>query len=226
MVNGTRRTTGLAGFFAAVFVPPAVAAGLGQSFVTQHPALAIAIWLAYEGIVAVAGFFAHIADDLFTIWRQPIVAHLDRSVRRQGRRYEKRYLEVTLAGLKKIEQKDLTIVGDFTPSLDAVFRRVALVSRPPQDIQSGVLLGLASEQAERPGISDLLGREEPRVLAVVGAPGSGKTETSWPSSGQSCGARRGMSPLTTFSPRPGRTACSSELAATGTPSRTRRSRNT
>ena len=173
-MNETRRT-GLAGLIAAAFVPPAVAARLGQSFVGHHPALAIAICLAYEGIVAVAGFFAHIADDLFTRWRQPIVAHLDWSVRRQGRRYEKRYLEVTLAGLKKIEQKDLTFVGEFTPSLDAVFRRVALVSRPPQDIQSGVLLALAGEQAERPGIGDLLGREEPRVLAVVGAPGSGKT---------------------------------------------------
>jgi hypothetical protein len=185
MVNGTKGT-GLAGFLAAVFVPPVVAAGFGQAFVGRHPALAIAIWLAYEGIIAVGGFFAHIADDLFTRWRQPIVAHLDRSVRRQGRRYEKRYLEVTLAGLKKIEQKDLTIVGEFTPSLDAVFRRVALVSRPPQDIQSGVLLGLANEQAERPGISDLLGREKPRVLAVVGAPGSGKTTLLRHAARQAC----------------------------------------
>jgi hypothetical protein len=185
MANATRGT-GFAGFLVAVFIPPVVAARLGHTFVGQHPALAIAIWLAYEGIVVVAGLLAHIADDLFTRWRQPIVAHLDRFVPQQGRRYEKRYLEVTLAGLKKIEQKDLTFVGEFTPSLDAVFRSVALVSRPPQDIQSGVLLSLASEQAERPGISDLLGREEPRVLAVVGAPGSGKTTLLRHAARQAC----------------------------------------
>jgi NACHT domain len=196
MTDGTRRT-GITGFLVAVFVLPAVTAGLGKSFVAHHPALTFAIWLVYEAIVLIAGFSAHIVNDLLALWRQPIVAYIDSSVRRQRRRFEKRYLEVTLAGLKTIDQKGLSIVGEFAPSLDAVFRELALVSRPPQDIQPAVLIDLASEQAERPDISDLLSRREPRVLAVVGAPGSGKTTLLRHAARQACLSalsRRGRRP--------------------------------
>ena len=185
MADSTKQG-GLAGFFAAVFVPPAVAAGLGQSFVHHHPVSALAIWLAYEATVAIAGYFGGIADALLTLWREPVVAHLDRVLRRQGRRFEQRYRQFTLDGLTNIDQKGLTVVGEFTPALEAVFRDIALESRPPQDIQPGVLPGLASEQSGRHGIGDLLGDNEPRVLAVVGAPGSGKTTLMQHTARQAC----------------------------------------
>jgi NACHT domain len=171
MTDGMGRA-GVAGLLVAVLVPPAVAAGLGKSFVGQHPARAIVIGVAY---FAIAGCVVPIVNALLKRWQPQAVDRLDLFLRRQDPRFERRYCQFVLDGLTKIDQRGQVLIGDFTPALDAVFVDVDLVRSPLMDIRPGPLPNPAKEQDKRFGLRDALGQEKPAVLAVVGAPGIGKT---------------------------------------------------
>ena len=55
--------------------------------------------------VAIARYFGSIADALLALWREPMVARLDRVLRQRWRRFERRYRQFTLDGLTKLTSK-------------------------------------------------------------------------------------------------------------------------
>lgn len=169
------RQAGFVGWLVALVVPPAVAGGLEQQFVTRHAVWAVIVTVAYEATVAVVGFFAVIVHDVSSRWQARLADKVDLFLQRKAARFERRYREFVLSGSRFVDHKGLATVGPFTPELDAVFVNVSLVPRPPQQVGAGVLPDLADERAGRHILGDFLGREKPAVLAVVGGPGSGKT---------------------------------------------------
>jgi hypothetical protein len=189
MAGGIKHA-GFVAWLVAFMVPPAVAGGLGQRFVGQHPGWAVVILVAYEAVVAVGGFFAVIARDVSSRWQVRLADRIDLFLQRKASRFERRYREFVLGSLRFMDHKGLATVGPFTPELDAVFVNVSLISRPPQQIGSGVLPGLADERTGRRVLGDFLGREEPVVLAVVGSPGSGKTTLLRHAARQACLRKR------------------------------------
>jgi hypothetical protein len=183
--SGTTRA-GLAAWLMTFVVPPAVAGELGQRFVIRHPGWAVAIGVAYVALVAVGGFFAVVVRDVSSRWQTRLVDRIDLFLQRKAARFGRRYRAFVLGSLRFMDHKGLATVGPFTPELDAVFVNVSLTSRPPQQIETGVLPGLAGEQARRRVLDDLLGREEPAILAVLGSPGSGKTTLLRHAARQAC----------------------------------------
>jgi hypothetical protein len=166
-----------------------VAGGLGQEFVAHHALLAFAIGVAYEAVVAIGGFFAVIARDVSSRWQARLADRIDLFLQRKGPRFERRYRQFVLDGLRFTDTKGLATVGPFTPEHDAVFVDVSLVPRPPQQIKPGILPEPADDRA-RHSLGYFLGRAEPVVLAVVGGPGSGKTTLLRHAARQACMLKR------------------------------------
>jgi len=104
----------------AVVVPPAVAGGVGREFVAHHAAWTVVIGVAYEAAVAVGGFFAVIARDVSSRWQVRIADKVDLFLQRTAPRFERRYREYVLGGLRFVDLRGLPTVGPFTPELDAV----------------------------------------------------------------------------------------------------------
>jgi hypothetical protein len=178
--------SGLATWFVAFVVPPAVAGGLGREFVAHRPDWGVAIFVAYEAAVAVGGFFAVVARDVSARWQKRLADRVDLFLQRKGPRFERRYREVVMTGLRFIDVKGLATVGAFTPELDAVFVDVALLPRPPQQIKPGVLPDLDDGLSGRRALTEFLGRPRPAILAIVGGPGSGKTTLLRHTARQAC----------------------------------------
>src|ERR1700677_926896 len=164
-----------AALLVTLVAPPAVAGGLGQQWVARHPASAIAIFVAYEVIVAIGGFFAVIARDVSSRWEQPRRDRLDLFLQRKVSRFELQYRRSVLARLLFVDLKGLATRGPFTPELDEIFVDVAVMPRPPQQIGVGPLPQAGENFMKRCALGDFLFRERPSVLAVVGGPGTGKT---------------------------------------------------
>jgi hypothetical protein len=75
---------------------------------------------------------------------------------------------------RTVDTKGLITIGPSSPELEAVFVDVALTSRAPGQVSSG-LLGTDLEPARRRSVWEFLNRRSRSVLAVLGVPGSGKT---------------------------------------------------
>ena len=93
-------------------------------------------------------------------------------------RFGRRYRAHLLAELRYIDLRELA--GRFyTPELSEVYVDVAVQPRDSSRISSSDLtadcLADLPEAGQRRLLADLLGRPQPRALAVIGAPGSGKT---------------------------------------------------
>ncbi len=155
-------------------VPSAVAAVKWRA-IGAHPVLGVLLLLV-AAVLAGAGWLVR------ELWRRKyservldwIVAGLDRRMVQFGRRYR----EHLLAELRNIDLRGLEGVV-YTPELSEVYVDVALRPRdpgkvPPSDLTADDLSDLPAE-GQRRLMSDFLGRPRPRVLAVIGAPGSGKT---------------------------------------------------
>jgi hypothetical protein len=188
---GGARLTGFVTWLVAAGVPPAVAGGLEQRFVAHNVWSAIAIGLGWAILVAVARFFAVVARDVSSRWQARLADQADLFLQRKGPRFERRYREFVLSSLRHMDHKGLATVGPFTPEHDAVFVNVCLMSRPPQQIAPGILVGTADGLPGRRSLDDLIGRGKPAVLAVVGGPGSGKTTLLRHAALQACRRGRG-----------------------------------
>lgn len=95
--------------------------------------------------------------------------------KREASRFDRAYRAFVLAGLRFIDQKGLLTVGPFTPELDDIYVDVSLAHQPPHLVDEGVLPDLLADVTERRALREFLDRPDPVVLAVIGAPGSGKT---------------------------------------------------
>ena len=182
---------------AASQAPPALLAGALWSTVARHPVAAVALLLGYEAVVALAAFGARVVGDLRDRWARRVAERIDRTARRHVSRFERQYrTEVVLSRNRFVDLKGLATRGDYTPGLEEVFVDVSLVPRPPHQALADPLAGTAepvgppaapppaqsavahtdaSGVPARHSIWDFLGRPQGTAVAVVGAPGTGKT---------------------------------------------------
>src|SRR5690349_3662939 len=172
---------GLVGLFGAAVAPPAAAFTFLQSVQTwakANPLLAVLALVVYEAVIAVIGFATKLlggtADELNKRWKDPLAKAIDEGTRRRFSRFERRYRDAVLGSLRYIDLKGLATMGFYTPELDEVFVDVSLVHSDPSRVPSDVL-GHRQGQSERRFIGDLIDQPKPVVLAVIGAPGCGKT---------------------------------------------------
>jgi hypothetical protein len=171
--------------------PPVAVAGVWRDVVMNHPALAAVLIGAYEILVAVVLFAGKIAAELRERWRPRIVNRLDLMLGQRLSRFDQRYREFVLGGLRFIDLKGLATIGFYTPELDEVFVDVSLAPREPNRASGDLLAVLPAEVTDRHALGDFLDRPQPVVLAVIGVPGSGKTTLLRHTARQVCLARRG-----------------------------------
>ena len=116
---------------------------------------------------------------------------LDRRFGRAFSRFDRRYRDLVAGGLRFIDLKGLATVGFYTPELDEVYVDLSLTPSPPHDVPQGVLSDAPAPDLTRRTLSDFLDRPEPAVIAIVGAPGMGKTSLLLHSVRRLCTAARG-----------------------------------
>jgi hypothetical protein len=107
--------------------------------------------------------------------RHRIVGRVDQSLRRKVSRFDRRYREFVLSSLRFVDLKGLATVGFYTPELDDVFVEVSLAYRAPHLVADDIVGHPPAVSGERTSLVELLDRQEPVVLAVIGVPGSGKS---------------------------------------------------
>ncbi|GHH60920.1 NACHT domain-containing protein [Lentzea cavernae] len=169
------KTLGLLG---AAIAPPAAAFAFLQAWAKAHPVLALIAFVAYEAVVLGLSFAGKLvggtADELNRRWKDDLARTIDEGTRRRLSGFERRYREAVLGNLRFIDLKGLATMGFYTPELDEVFVDISLVHSDPAKVPSDVL-GHHQVHPERRFIGDLIDQPKPVVLAVIGAPGCGKT---------------------------------------------------
>ena len=162
----------------AAIAPPAAAFAFLQTWATAHPLRAIAVLLAWQvlvwGATFVSNFVGGTADELRTRWKDPFAKWIDERIRRRLSRFDRRYRDSVLGSLRFIDLKGLATQGFYTPQLDEVFVDVSLIHSDPSAVPADVL-GRRHVDPVRRFIGDLIDKHDPVVLAVIGAPGCGKT---------------------------------------------------
>ncbi|MFD9704742.1 NACHT domain-containing protein [Lentzea sp. NPDC059081] len=167
------------GLLAAAIGPPvATYVAFLQAWSKANPVLALVVLAAYEAVVLGFGFVSKLvgrtADELSNKWKDPLSKAIDEGTRRRLSRFERRYRQSVLGNLRFIDLKGLATMGFYTPELDEVFVDVSLVHSEPTKVPTDIL-GRPQVQPDRHFIGDLIDRPKPVVLAVIGAPGCGKT---------------------------------------------------
>ncbi|GGM83263.1 hypothetical protein GCM10011609_18970 [Lentzea pudingi] len=166
------------GLLGMAIAPPAAAFAFLQTWAKAHPVLALVVLVAYEAVVLGLGFAGKLvggtADELNKRWKDDLARTIDEGTRRRFSGFERRYRESVLGSLRFIDLKGLATMGFYTPELDEVFVDVSLAHSDPTTVPSDVL-GHRQTQRERRVIGDLINQQQPVVLAVIGAPGCGKT---------------------------------------------------
>lgn len=171
------------GWAAAILVPPSAVVGAWRDLVRHHAVLACALFLLYAVLLAVGGFVGGFVRDLVARRRKGWLDDADRRLALRFSRYDREYKKYLAASMRFMDQKGLSVIGPVAPELDEVFVDVSLALRAPGRIPADLLAGAGSAEAvSQPGgtderwyIGDLLDRPQARVLAIVGAPGTGKT---------------------------------------------------
>lgn len=126
-----------------------------------------------------------------TAERTGLFTWVDRRFGRRFSRFDRRYRDFVSSGLRFIDLKGLATVGFYTPELDEVYVDLSLTPSPPHDVPQGVVSDAPAPDLTRRTLSDFLDRPEPAVIAVVAAPGMGKTSLLLHSVRQLCTAARG-----------------------------------
>ncbi|WP_169735494.1 NACHT domain-containing protein [Actinokineospora inagensis] len=96
-------------------------------------------------------------------------------LRRSGTGFSLEYRRHMLRVLQYVDLKGLQTLGDSSLELDLVYVDVSLVPRRAQQVGTDLLTEVPADLPERFPLSHFLHGPEPRVLAVLGGPGTGKT---------------------------------------------------
>ena len=162
---GLLATLGLAG----------AAAVRWRDLVAHHPVVAVVL----AGIwVVVVGAWIALGKAIAVPARRRLERAgeaLDQAVGRWVSGYGRRYRQWVLDSRRYVDVKGLAIVGDHTPQLDDVYVDVALALRAPQKVSGDPLGDVPEDVTERYSIHRFLDPATPTVLALVGAPGTGKS---------------------------------------------------
>jgi NACHT domain len=172
-------------------VPSAVAAVKWRA-IGAHPVLAVLVLLV-AAVLAAAGWL--VRELWRRAYRERLLDWIIASVDRRTARFARRYREHLMAELWNTDLRGLDGLV-YSPEFSEVYVDVALRPRdpgtvPPSDLTADDLDDLPV-QGQRRLLSDFLGRPRPRVLAVIGAPGSGKTALLRHTASQLCGRRWGQ----------------------------------
>ncbi|WP_436492019.1 NACHT domain-containing protein [Actinokineospora sp. HUAS TT18] len=126
------------------------------------------------------------------VWKRRQKVIVDRVDRRLGQltsRFAARYRDHVLGHVRYVEVKGLATVGFASPEFDDVYVDVSIAPTPPHAAGTGLLA--TSVAPERHAVGDFLDQKDPRILAVVGAPGGGKTTLLRHTARELCRSTRG-----------------------------------
>ncbi|MFH8369016.1 NACHT domain-containing protein [Streptomyces sp. NPDC018031] len=165
------------GLAAASVLPPALLGAKFWSSVEAHPVGALLLLLGYAALLAVVAFLVKVYANVSDRWVGRAADALDGRLRRRISRFEREYRAFVLSHHRFIDLKGLATRGDYTPGLEEVFVDVSLVPRPAHEVSAESLAGTRQAGAVpvRRSIRDFLGEPAGTALAVIGAPGTGKT---------------------------------------------------
>ncbi|MDW6062868.1 NACHT domain-containing protein [Streptomyces sp. FXJ1.4098] len=172
------------GLAAASVGPPAVVGAKFWSSVAAHPVVALFLFLAYEAALAAIAFAAKVYGKVADRWVDRAADAVDRRLKWRISRFERDHRAYVLRHHRFIDLKGLATRGDYTPGLEEVFVDVSLVPRPTHEASQESLAGPVPGPPPggtdggipvRRSIREFLGRPEGAALAVIGAPGTGKT---------------------------------------------------
>ncbi|NUS45247.1 MAG: hypothetical protein HOQ24_16350, partial [Mycobacteriaceae bacterium] len=155
---------------------PTAAVGVLHGFVARHPVWAVVLVVGYEIVLGAVRF----AGRIVAVWaaraQDEIAAGGWVRLRSWVSRFGRRYRRWLLAGLEQVDLRGLGTVADTAPLLDRVYVDVRLVRRPQHEIARAQLFSdtIPAQRPDRLSLFDLLGAAGSTV-AVLGAPGSGKT---------------------------------------------------
>ncbi|WP_413101193.1 NACHT domain-containing protein [Streptomyces sp. Inha503] len=168
------------GLAVASLVPPAVLGARFWSSVSAHPVVSLLLFLGYGALLAALGFLAKVYGKVADRWVERVADAVDQRLRWRLSRFERDYRAYVLSHHRFIDLKGLATRGDYTPGLEEVFVDVSLVPRPAHEASRESLAGTLPGGADgelrvRQSVRDFLGKPEGAALAVIGAPGTGKT---------------------------------------------------
>ena len=166
---------------AAVGVPTAAGLAFADK-VTQDPVRAFVLALIYEIAVIVFGFVAKIWQKLESRWVDRVANAVDSWALSLFSNFHKKYLQFLVYRHRDFDVKGLSTQGTYTLELEQVFVELSIAPQPAHQISTDPLR--VAPQALREGhhtIWDHLrackDAQTGRLyhLAIIGAPGSGKT---------------------------------------------------
>lgn len=165
----------IVGLIIAAALPPAVVAGLWRELVTSHPLIAALLLLVYEGVLGFVAFLWGIAQEVAKRWQHRLVESVDHALRQRLSWFPRRYRAALLGNLRFVYVKDLKTPGYYAPDLDEVYIDLKLGRQFPERAEQNFLARFPQDATARLGLDEFLDSSRPVVLAIVGAPGSGKT---------------------------------------------------
>ncbi|MEU9411911.1 NACHT domain-containing protein [Streptomyces sp. NPDC048281] len=163
------------GLVALTVAPPGALAAVYPSAVARHPVLAACALVGYEVLVVVTGFAGKVFGELQGRWVTRVADAVDRWVQRRTSRFEQSYRRHVRSTHRFVDLKGLATRGDYTPGLEEVFVDVSVAPGPVHTAEREPLAGAVPGPGARQSIDAFLGGEQGACLALIGAPGTGKT---------------------------------------------------
>ncbi|MEU6247791.1 NACHT domain-containing protein [Glycomyces sp. NPDC047010] len=139
------------------------------------PWLAVLLLVLYEAVIGLGAMMLSVAQQTVRTRLEQLANFTDLALGRRVSRYARHYRRYVIEQNAHINARDLAHTPSHIPELDAVYVDVGLVPDSPSKRPGGLLpIGRDDGRTRRP-IHEFLDRSEPAVLAVIGAPGGGKT---------------------------------------------------
>ncbi|MFF7977626.1 NACHT domain-containing protein [Streptomyces sp. NPDC007901] len=163
------------GLVALTVAPPGALAAVNPSAVARHPVLAACALVGYEVLVVLTGFAGKVFGELQGRWVTRVADAVDRWLQRRTSRFEQSYRRHVRSTHRFVDLKGLATRGDYTPGLEEVFVDVSVAPGPVHTAEREPLAGAVPGPGARQSIDAFLGEEQGACLALIGAPGTGKT---------------------------------------------------
>lgn len=158
-------------------VPPALVGAQAWSAVVAHPVVAGVLFVAYEALMVGLGFAGEVYQAVKSKRVQQVANKVDGIIDTpKGRTFERQYRKFVLSQHQHVDLRDQEIRGASAPDLAEVYVDVSVVPRTAHAASRDPLASAPDGYTTaRQSVWDFLDTPEGAALAVVGAPGTGKT---------------------------------------------------